>query len=127
MAIDERETVSLIGSDKVEGTAVYDTDDQKIGTITRLMIDKRSGQVAYAVVGFGGFLGIGDDYYPLPWHSLSYDADLGGYMTTITVGQLKGAPKFDEESKWDWSDPTHSRAVNDYYPIEGSRQDGPPG
>jgi PRC-barrel domain len=59
-----RETVSLIGSDKVEGTPVYGRDDNKIGTVQRVMLDKISGKVAYAVVSFGGFLGIGEDYFP---------------------------------------------------------------
>ena len=67
MATGERETVSLIGSDKVEGTSVYGADDTQIGSIERVMIDKRSGKVSYAVLSFGGFLGIGDDHYPLPW------------------------------------------------------------
>ena len=84
MANEERETVSLIGSDKVEGTAVYGADDTQIGSIERVMIDKRSGKVSYAVLSFGGFLGIGDDHYPLPWNSLKYDANLGGYRTGIT-------------------------------------------
>lgn len=127
MALEERETVSLIGSDKVEGTAVYDADDQKIGSIARVMINKTSGQVAYAVVGFGGFLGMGGDYYPLPWHSLSYDTGLGGYLTTVTADQLKGAPKYDAESDWDWSDPARSKVVDDYYPFESPQQDSPPG
>ena len=65
MATGERETVSLIGSDKVEGTSVYGADDTQIGSIERVMIDKRSGKVSYAVLSFGGFLGIGDDHYPL--------------------------------------------------------------
>ena len=73
MATEERETVSLIGSDKVEGTAVYGADETQIGSIERVMIDKRSGKVSYAVLSFGGFLGIGDDHYPLPWESLKYD------------------------------------------------------
>src|SRR5438067_13252729 len=60
---DRRETVSLIGSDKVEGTAVYDRDDTKIGTVQRVMIDKINGKVAYAVVSFGGFVGIGEEYF----------------------------------------------------------------
>lgn len=125
MALEARETVSLIGSDKVEGTAVYDADDRKIGSIARLMIDKTSGQVAYAVVGFGGFLGMGEDYYPLPWHSLSYDTGLGGYLTTVTADHLKGAPKYGAESDWDWSDPTSSKAVDDCYPFV-SPQHRPP-
>jgi hypothetical protein len=71
-----RETVSLIGSDKVERTPVYGMDDRKIGTVQRVMLDKISGKVAYAVVSFGGFLGIGEDYFPMPWASLKYDAAL---------------------------------------------------
>ena len=67
MATGERETVSLIGSDKVEGTSVYGANDTQIGSIERVMIDKRSGKVSYAVLSFGGFLGIGDDHYPIPW------------------------------------------------------------
>src|ERR1700676_3935497 len=94
MAIEDRETGNLIGSDKVEGTAVYGADNQKIGSIQRVMIDKTSGKVSYAVLSFGGFLGIGDDYYPLPWQSLKYDTNLGGYSTGITANQLKGAPKY---------------------------------
>jgi PRC-barrel domain protein len=74
-----RETVSLIGSDKVESTPVYGGDDRKIGTVQRVMIDKMSGKVAYAVISFGGFLGMGEDYYPMPWTSLKYDSNLGGY------------------------------------------------
>jgi PRC-barrel domain protein len=66
-SIDQRETTSLIGSDKVEGTAVYGPDREKIGSIERVMIDKISGKVAYAVLSFGGFLGMGEDYYPVPW------------------------------------------------------------
>ena len=77
--IGRRETGSLIGSDKVEGTAVYGANETKIGSIERVMIDKKSGRVSYAVLSFGGFLGIGDDHYPLPWQSLKYDTGLGGY------------------------------------------------
>jgi hypothetical protein len=67
MSVEQRETASLIGSDKVEGTAVYGRDEEKIGSIERVMIDKMSGNVPYAVIGYGGFLGIGNDHYPTPW------------------------------------------------------------
>lgn len=110
---------SLIESDKVEGTSVYGSDGQKIGSIERLMIDKVSGKVSYAVLSFGGFLGIGDDHYPLPWPSLNYDTGLGGYRTNVTEQQLKGAPKYADESSWSWEDTTRTRAVNDYYGIPG--------
>ena len=80
MAIEARETAGLIGSDKVEGTAVYDAKGENIGSIKRVMLDKRSGQVAFAVLQFGGFLGIGSEYYPIPWDALKYDTSLGGYL-----------------------------------------------
>jgi hypothetical protein len=110
-----RETVSLIGSDKVEGTAVYSADDQKIGTVQRVMLDKVSGKVAYAVVSFGGFLGMGEDYYPMPWPNLKYDTNLGGYRVGITESQLKGAPKYNRNTDWDWSNRARDREVYDYY------------
>jgi hypothetical protein len=110
-----RETRSLIGSDKVEGTAVYGTNDERVGTVQRVMIDKISGKVAYAVVSFGGFLGIGEDYYPIPWPRLKYDTNIGGYRVGVTVDTLRGAPKYDRFSDWDWNDRANDRRVYDYY------------
>ena len=115
MAMDTRETGNLIGSDRVDGTAVYGADGQKIGSIERVMIDKVSGRVSYAVLGFGGFLGIGNDHYPLPWQSLKYDTRLGGYVTGVTESQLRGAPKYGNDNDWNWADAARNRAVNDYY------------
>ncbi|MEW6394992.1 MAG: PRC-barrel domain-containing protein [Pseudomonadota bacterium] len=122
MAMEANETSNLIGSDKVEGTAVYGTDETKIGSIERVMIDKVSGKVAYAVLGFGGFLGIGDDHYPLPWQSLKYDTSLGGYRTTATESQLRGAPKYRAEDDWDWGDASRTRAVSEYYGVPIDRR-----
>lgn len=109
-----RETVSLIGSDKVEGTPVYGADDRKIGSVQRVMIDKMSGKVAYAVISSGGFLGMGEDYYPLPWSNLKYDANLGGYRVDVSEDELKGAPKYSSSTDWDWSDRASDREVYDY-------------
>lgn len=114
MASDIDETHRLIGSDKVEGTAVYDADGQKIGLIERVMIDKLSGEVPYAVLSFGGFLGIGDDHYPLPWASLKYNTGLGGYQILIPIGKLKDGPKFAPDAEWDWST-ARARGLGDYY------------
>ena len=89
MAIDEKEIGNLNGSDKVEGTAVYGAADSKIGFIERVMIDKISGKVSYAVLGFGGILGLGDDHYPLPWQSLKYDtpsADIAPGLPRTSFG-----------------------------------------
>jgi PRC-barrel domain len=113
-SIDQRETTSLIGSDKVEGTAVYGPDREKIGSIERVMIDKLSGKVAYAVLSFGGFLGMGEDYYPVPWSTLDYDTNLGGYRVNFTREQLDRAPKYAENQGWNWSR-ENDRRVYDYY------------
>jgi hypothetical protein len=110
-----RETPSLIGSDKVEGTAVYRSNGDKVGTIERVMIDKISGKVAYAVMSFGGFMGIGKDFYPLPWNLLTYNPQLQGYEVDVAEEQLKGAPKYSEHETWDWAEPTRARSVNDYW------------
>jgi hypothetical protein len=101
--LERQETVSLIGSDKVEGTAVYGVDQKKIGSLERVMIDKISGKVAYAVLSFGGFMGIGEDYYPVPWSTLKYDTNLGGYLVNLTKDQLDKAPKYSKSTDWNWS------------------------
>ena len=113
--LERHETASLIGSDKVEGTAVYSTDGTKIGTIERVMIDKVSGKVAYAVMSFGGFMGIGEDYYPLPWSTLTYNETLDGYETGISEELLKGAPRYTKHESWDWSSGEASKTIDDFY------------
>jgi hypothetical protein len=113
-SLDTRETTSLIASDKVEGTSVYGMDRKNIGSIERVMIDKISGKVAYAVLSFGGFLGIGSDYYPIPWSMLKYDTSLEGYKVNITKDQLDRAPKYSSDTDWQWSR-DNDRRVYDYY------------
>src|SRR4051795_12547318 len=93
----------LIESDRVEGTTVYDPSGNNIGSIKRLMIDKVSGKVAYAVLSFGGFLGMGADEFTVPWAKLNYDTSLGGYRTDLTEAQLRGAPKFVGEDEDDYA------------------------
>jgi hypothetical protein len=80
----------LIESDRVEGTTVYDPAGNNIGSIKRLMIKKLSGRVAYSVMSFGGFLGMGSEEHPIPWSKLTYDTRLGGYRTDVTENQLCG-------------------------------------
>lgn len=79
------------------------------------MLDKVSGKVAYAVISFGGFLGMGEDYYPMPWANLKYDTMLRGYRIAVTGDALKGAPKYNRNTDWDWSDRATDRSVYDYY------------
>jgi hypothetical protein len=105
----------LIASDRVEGTAVYDPNGKHIGTVKRMMIEKVSGRVAYVVMSFGGFLGVGGDTYILPWDTLKYDTSMEGYRTAITEEQVRGAPTFYQKADYDWSDRERERELHDYY------------
>jgi len=105
----------LIESDRVEGTSVYDPEGNSIGSIKRLMIEKLSGKVAYAVMAFGGFLGMGEEEHTIPWNKLTYDTSLGGYRTDITKEQLKGAPTFYRDRDYDWTDRRRESELHDHY------------
>jgi len=111
-----KETHDLIASDKVEGTKVYDLAGEHIGSVDRILIEKRSGKVSYAVLSFGGFLGIGDNHYPLPWSKLNYDESLGGYRVDVSKDQLEGAPKYDYNDDAYFT-PDNGRRLYDYYGI----------
>ncbi|MGK9168352.1 PRC-barrel domain-containing protein [Inquilinus limosus] len=110
------ETTTLISGDKVAGTDVYNAAGERLGEIHDVMIDKVSGQVAYAVMSFGGFLGIGEKYHPLPWSALDYDTDKGGYVVNLSREQLEGAPTYGEEAPPRWNR-EYERDIHDYYGI----------
>ena len=82
----------LIAARQVQGTAVYDTALEQLGSVEDLMIDKATGRIAYAVLSHGGFLGIGDRSHKLPWEKLSYNTEIGGYIVDIDRDVLEGAP-----------------------------------
>ena len=99
-----------VSSLDVEGTNVYDRQGNQIGEIDHLMIDKISGRVTYAILSFGGFLGIGNNHYPIPWSALSYDVSVDGFRTNVSEAQLKNAPDYDDDS-WqnrDWETRVHT-------------------
>jgi hypothetical protein len=85
---------ALISSRRVEGTPVYNRAGDKLGTIHSVMIEKLSGQVAYALMSFGGFLGVGGKVHPVPWAMLDYDPDRDGYVVDLTRTKLEEAPAF---------------------------------
>ena len=105
-----------ICSNRVEGTAVYDNNGEKLGSIESLMIDKRSGQVRHAVLEFGGFLGLGTDRYPLPWSMLKYDTHRDGYVVPLDNSRLADAPRYSltEESPFT-TDTGYGQRVNNFY------------
>ena len=107
---------SIISSEKVRGTNVYNPATEKLGSIDELMIDKISGRVRYAVMEFGGFLGMGTDVYPLPWETLKYDTNLGGYVVGLTKDQLDDAPRYGRSEAQEY-DEAYGRRVNEYYGV----------
>jgi sporulation protein YlmC with PRC-barrel domain len=115
--IETDETQSLIASNKVEGTSVYNPDGEKLGSIYNFMVDKESGQVEYAVLQFGGFLGVGSDYYPVPWAALEYDEDQGGYVIDVDKEFLENAPRYaaNEEPRFT---PAYGSEVDTAYGVE---------
>jgi len=106
----------LIASNRVEGTAVYDRQGEKLGRIENFMVDKRTGRAEYAVMSFGGFLGIGDDHHPIPWAKLDYDPEQGGYVVDLDREKLQSGPKYraGEEPAFDRD---YDRRVHDYYGV----------
>lgn len=112
VAIDE--TRRLIASNKVEGTAAYSREGESIGTVYNFMVDKVSGQVAYAVISFGGFLGLGESYHPVPWRALTYSVDLGGYIVDIDRDTLAGAPTHGPGED-PFADPAFGERVDGHY------------
>lgn len=111
------ETFSLIASDKVEGTSVYDKDGEKIGTVRKVMIGKMDGQVRYVVMGCGGLFGLGEDNFPLPWDGLTYDTRLDGYkLNGIGKDEFSSnkAPSYGRDEQPDWSE-DYDRKIRLYY------------
>jgi sporulation protein YlmC with PRC-barrel domain len=79
---------------KVQGTAVYNSEGDKIGHVEDVVLDKMSNNIEFAVLGFGGFLGIGEKFHPVPWSLLDYSPDKGGYVVPMSTDMLKQAPAY---------------------------------
>jgi len=105
---------SMISSSRVNGTDVYSPSGDHLGHIDELLIDKQSGKVAYAMMGFGGFLGMGEEKYPLPWAKLHYNVDREGYVTDVTREQLEAAPRRSDD--W-YADRNWERGYYSYYGV----------
>jgi PRC-barrel domain len=105
----------LIGAGQVQDTLVYNLAGEKLGHVKDVMIDKPSGRIAYAVLSFGGILGIGGRYHPLPWEKLRYDTELGGYRVDVDPASLEGAPSYSDDATNPWLDSAFSDAVAGYY------------
>ncbi|WP_235973878.1 PRC-barrel domain-containing protein [Parasphingopyxis marina] len=113
----KEKTHALISSNRVEGTAVYGREDNHIGSVKELLIEKRGGQVQDVIVSVGGFLGLGSDLHSLPWSKLDYDVDLGGYKLDVTEEELKNAPRFAENDAERPYDRDYQTSVYEYWTV----------
>src|SRR5438552_2503986 len=109
------ETDRLISSDKVEDTSVYNPRGESLGKVYHLMIDKYIGQVDYAVISFGGFLGIGEKYCLRPWKELTYDTRVGAYVVDLDRDRLETAPSYTARDMPNWSDRSYTRRIDEYW------------
>jgi sporulation protein YlmC with PRC-barrel domain len=87
-------TTAILAS-RVKGTPVYSQTGDKIGTVEDVVLDKTSNQIMFAALGFGGVLGVGEKYCPVPWSLLDYNEDKGGYVVPLNRDSIKSAPAYD--------------------------------
>jgi hypothetical protein len=113
-SVEHDETTDLIASNKVEGTAVYDRQGEKLGEVHNFMVGKRSGRVAYAVMSLGGLLGIGQRYHALPWNVLTYDTNRGGYVIDANRDILMNAPTH-QAGEEPFSSSDQMRRIREYW------------
>lgn len=107
-----------IQASRVIGTSVYNTAGDSIGTIEDVMLDKTSNGIMFAVIGFGGFLGIGEKYHAIPWSALDYNTDKDGYVVPFTKEQLQAAPAYSIEDLSGNDGKSARDASYEYYKID---------
>ena len=109
----------LISASKVQGTDVYNMEGERLGHVEDIVLHKLTGKVAFAIMSFGGFLGIGEKHNPLPWSVLTYDTAKGGYVVPIAKERLQNAPSYNTDELTN-DDNGWGQRVNDYYQVTPS-------
>jgi sporulation protein YlmC with PRC-barrel domain len=106
---------ALMGADTLMGNDVYNRSDENLGDIKDIMLDMRSGKVAYAVMSFGGFLGMGEKLFAVPWSALTLDTANKRFVLNVDKEHLKNAPGFDPDQWPDMADPRWAKDIHAYY------------
>ena len=125
MIIQSMETVMVdqtvshedVRASKVTGTNVYNREGDHLGSVEDIVIGKRDGQVKYAIMSFGGFLGNGEEYHPMPWAELDYSEDLSGFVVNRSREELERAPRFSMADEPNWTDRAYGERVYGYYGV----------
>jgi sporulation protein YlmC with PRC-barrel domain len=105
----------LMGANTLTGEDVYNLQEEKLGDIKEFMLDMNTGQVAYAVLSYGGFLGMGEKLFAVPWDSLRLDTINKCFVLDVDKDKLKNAPGFDKDDWPDMSDTTWQNSVRSFY------------
>ena len=116
-------SVVILAADKLTGEKVVNEQGDTLGTISHIMLDIRKGSIAYAVLSFGGFLGMGDKLFAVPWHSLALDTDDKWFVLNVEKEKLNSAPGFDKDNWPSMADSKWAAEVHQYYgPVAASRR-----
>jgi len=105
----------LMGADTLIGNDVYNRQDEKLGDIKEIMLDMRHGHISYAVLEFGGFLGMGSSLFAVPWSALVLDTEKKCFVLDASKDSLKKAPGFEKDQWPDMADATWEKGIHDYY------------
>lgn len=105
----------LMGADTLIGNDVYNLKDEDLGDIKEIMLDMRTGRVGYAVLSFGGFLGMGEKLFAVPWSALTLDTQNKRFTLNVEKDRLESAPGFDKDSWPNMADPSWAKSIHDYY------------
>lgn len=113
--VDQGPGPELMGADTLIGNDVYNLQDEDLGDVKEIMLDMRTGRVSYAVLSFGGFLGMGEKLFAVPWSALTLDTENKRFTLDVEKNRLETAPGFDQDSWPNMADPTWEKTIHDYY------------
>lgn len=113
----------LMGAETLIGTDVYNQRKEDLGEIKEIMLDMRTGAVSYAVLSFGGFMGMGGKLFAVPWSALTLDVDDKRFVLNVEKDRLEGAPGFDKNNWPDMANPVWASGIHAFYGVSKSAPD----
>jgi len=116
----------IMGADTLIGNDVYNQKDESLGDIKEIMLDMRTGKVGYAVLSFGGFLGMGGKLFAVPWNALKLDTEKKRFVLNVAKDRLKDAPGFDKDHWPDMADQSWAKKIHSYYGTKPYADDARP-
>lgn len=107
--------INIVRTADIIGVHVKNAQNEHLGDIEEIVLDKLSGEVKYLVLSFGGFLGMGDKLFAIPWHTINYDDEEDCFILNISKERLKGAPGFNKDQWPDMADMTWGETISNFY------------